>query len=279
MKKLSMRKSHDLRRLRILALSTVSLCLVIQIIIEVCCIGRSQISDCIVHINLAQGALDEGALYPTASNLYDTYLLAPVLIQWIQLQLYLFGTVAWNGAFNILLNLLICYDIYYIGKKLFDERTALISVTAWSLLYSVWTSGWPLATEVPFLALSISAVALVMKTTWWRLLLAGLLLGCANSIRPLVLIYIPTIIGIMWWRKCDWRRYGLVIIPFVCFIALMGSYVYSTTGYFRFTSTTGGLNMIIAANDKATGALPPNYRDTTCTDARIYLEDSLDYVH
>lgn len=212
------------------------------------------------------------------SNLYDSYLLAPVLVNWLVLQQWLLGTMQLNGVFNILFNLLIFYEIYFLGKRVFNRPTAMLGVTFYALLYSTWTSAWPTATEVPFLALCLSGVSLALSRRWWGVLLAGVLLGVGNGIRGVAVVYLPTIMGLMLWRKARVGEMALGLLAMGAIVIATGCWIEARTGYFHVTSTTSGLNMLISANDKADGSLPTDFCDTTLTDMRIDNEDGLNYA-
>ena len=71
-----------------------------------------------------------------SEHLYYSYLWAPGLINFFILQLKLFGTVNFNMVFNLLMNLGIVYEIYWLAKRFFSTRTALLSVIFYNLLYS-----------------------------------------------------------------------------------------------------------------------------------------------
>lgn len=261
-----------------IAIASVIICVAIQIGIQVIHGDAPQISDCDVHLSLAMSAFDQGQFYPTAGNIYDQYLLAPAFINFLVLQLHIFGTMAFNWVFNLLFSLLITYEIFWLAKRFFDPATGFLSVIAYSMLYSTWTCVYPSATEVPFLALGLSSLCLALKGGIWRLLIAGSLLALANSVRPLAILFLLAIITAMIYRRAKVGEYISTLIGISAIVCLIGCYVQSRTGYFKHTSTTGGLNMLIKANDKATGALPPQYNDQY-TDMRLDLEKGMDYVH
>ena len=61
----------------------IALFMIIQIVLLIVFFKSPQFSDQVVHMRLATGAFNENSLYPTANNLYDSYIVAPGLINFL----------------------------------------------------------------------------------------------------------------------------------------------------------------------------------------------------
>lgn len=268
--------SHDSDKLQTAAVISVILCVFIQLIIQIRFGSQPQISDCARHLELANQAYLNNSLYPTPENTYDSYLLAPALINILLAQQWLFGTMSYNWILNMIFNLIVTYEIYWLARHFFNSATGCTSVILWSMLYSTWTGIFPAATEIPFLAFAFSALCLAVKGGCFRLCVAGILIVLANSIRPLAIIFLIAILPAMILRKASWKEYACGFVSAMAVFVAVGTYVEHQTGYFHTSSTTGGLNLLVRANDKATGALPPSY-DDNYTDMQLYRENGLNY--
>lgn len=259
-------------KLKKIAIWSTVLLIVVQIILIVKFWGIQQGSDQGEYIKLAQDCFSRGEWYPMSEHLYYSYLWAPGLINFFILQLKLFGTVNFNMVFNLLMNLGIVYEIYWLAKRFFSTRTALLSVIFYNLLYSNYFVVVPAGTEVPFLFLSLTAFCLCVVGKMRHVLIAGLLFALANWIRPLVVIFVPVVILYFLYHRYNWKRYLALVVPMVAFALVVGFATQQKIGYFCFQSSTSGCNLIMTANDKAYGGVATSlFRDSTST---CYIENA-----
>jgi hypothetical protein len=104
------------------------------------------------------------------------------------------------------------------------------------------------------LIISIYLFLLDSKAT---LFASGFLVGISIAIRPLGWAFIAAIILIHCYQFIKGKKLKLKIISVytgtALFIVLFGSFTYSHFGNFEFTSTTGPVNLLLGANDDATG--------------------------
>lgn len=215
------------------------------------------ISDCANYCNYAYDCFRHGEYYPMRKHLYSDYLFAPGFVNFLILQLKFFGTLKYNSIFNILMNLGIMAELFYIGKNLFSERTAYLSVIFYCLMYSTWISIIPELTEVPFLFVSLTAICLCLSSRLLLLAVAGICLALGNWIRPLSVIFVPAILLLMYRNKCQRKHYTTFFAIMITCVLVIGSLTYHKIGHFSFQSSTSGYNLLPVANDKA--AL--NYRN------------------
>ena len=112
-------------------------------------------------MKMATECFEKGVWYPDVDSIYTSYIWAPGLINFFILQLKLFGTLKANFFLNLLMNVGILWNVWYLSNRFFSRRTAYIAVTLFCLMYSNVMVVLPAGTEVPFLFLSISALSLL----------------------------------------------------------------------------------------------------------------------
>jgi len=238
-------------KLKIITYITCGVCLVIQIILICVFWDMEQISDCATYFNYAYDCFQNGEFYPMHKHLYSAYIFAPGFINFLILQLKIFGTLKYNVIFNLLMSWGITIELFFIGRNLFSERTAWLSVICFSCLYSTWINIIPMATEIPFLLGVLSAICLACLHRLPFIILAGLSLALANWIRPLAIIFVPSILLIMYKYQYSWKHYTVLGVSTMICVAVIGSLTYNKLGHFTFQSSTSGYNLLLIANDKA----------------------------
>jgi len=229
--------------------------LLIQIVLICIFIGHPQGSDQGEYLRIAQVCFDRGEWYPSAEHIHDDYIWAPGFINYLILQLKVFGTLQLNMILNLVMQIGILWLIFRLGERFFNRQTARLAVILWCLLYSNWLIVAPAGTEIPFLFLVLSALYLTLFHRLWFFLVAGVLLGVANWIRPVMVIFLLTIFIGMIWEKKNWKYYVVGLTSLLLTVGLIGKTVEKRTGYFVYQSTTGGVNLIMTSNDDAYGGV------------------------
>ena len=252
--------------------------LVAQIVLIAVFWDVNQRSDQGSYIRTATDFYSRGAWYPDSTSIYDSYIWAPGLINWFILQLKIFGTLKLNYFFNLLMNIGILYNVWFLSRRFFSLRTAYIAVTLFCLLYSNVMVVLPAGTEVPFLFLSLTAFSLCTSGRAGMLLVAGCLLAVGNWIRPLVIVYIPAMLLMMYLHKRKVQHYIALLVPVVALNLLFGFMAKQQCGYFVFQSTTSGVNLVMTANDKAYGGVATSLRSDTTNICYIKDADSLTFA-
>ena len=256
------------------AVAAASLWLLLQIVLIVVFWDVAQRSDQGLYMKMATECFEKGVWYPDVDSIYTSYIWAPGLINFFILQLKLFGTLKANFFLNLLMNVGILWNVWYLSNRFFSRRTAYIAVTLFCLMYSNVMVVLPAGTEVPFLFLSISALSLSLSPAKPRLhwiALAGVLLAFANWVRPLIIIFVPVILLYFWRNKSHWSCYAALLAPIVLLSIGFGLLAQRQMGYFVYQSTTSGINLIMTANDKAYGGVASSRcNDSTST---CYIKD------
>lgn len=234
---------------------TIACWLLIQLLLIVFLWGHPQGSDQGEYMRIAQQCYARGEWYPMVEHVYADYIWAPGFINWLILQLNIWGTLNLNMVLNLILQVLILWFIYKIGMRFFSRKTAQIAAILWCLLYSNWLIVVSASTELPFLCLSLAALYLSCSPKPGYFLLAGFLLAIANWIRPVMAVFLLVILVQMVWKRMNWKCYAALFLTLFLTIGFIGTMTEKKLGYFVYQSTTGGVNLIMTSNDKAYGGV------------------------
>lgn len=217
-------------RLRRFAIGMSIVWIIVQIVMIAYFFNTEQRSDQGAYMAIARDCFENGEWYPMQKHVYSSYIWAPGLINYFILQLKIFGTLKLNMVFNLLMNVGILYEVYYLARRFFSVRTAYISVIVFCLLYSNYFVVLPAGTEIPFLFLSLTAFCLCLNTgrKVGLLVLAGVLFAVANWIRPLVIIFVPVAVLYMIVNRYRWQHYVSLLLPIVCIISITPTIIRTT---------------------------------------------------
>lgn len=262
--------------MKVVALGIATLWVIVQIVLIFFFWDKPQGSDPGTYIGTAKLCSQNGEYYPMLKHVNDSCIYAPGFVNYLILQLKLFNTVNFNMILNLIMNVGILAEIYYLAKRFFNERTGLIAAIAYCLLYSNLMIVVPAATEIPFLFLSLSALCLSLFPRVLLLIFAGILFALANWIRPLVLIFLLVALFYMYCKRYNWKYFISILLPMIAVMFSIGMMTKSKTGYFVYQSVTGGANLIMTANDKAYGGVATSlFRDTTTT---VFIKEAEKYT-
>lgn len=232
--------------------------------------------DALLYQTLALGCIEDGTWYPSVRHLFDEYVFGPGYVNLLIGIHRLTGTFACVSVLNLFLNIVLLFEIFVLGKKMFGEKVAYVSVLFYMFMYSnVYMPIAPL-TDLPFTFLLLSALLLGMDKRLLPIMVAGVLLALANWFRPLALVYLITLLIYYVVHKRGWLNYAALLIPLVLCVCLIGWNAKERMGYFVYQSTTGGVNLAMSASDKATGTI--NYAGLWDPSSSVYLDPSQSYL-
>ena len=177
-----------------IAVITVCVWVIVQMILIWYFWDVKQRSDQGAYLEMAAKCYDQEVWYPNVGEVYSDMMWAPGLINLLILELKLFGSFKVNFFLNLLMNIGILWNIWYLVKRLFNQQTAYVAVIMFCLTYSNILSVLPAGTEIPFLFLSLTAFSLALRRNVSLLMIAGVLLALANWIRPLAIIFVVVIL-------------------------------------------------------------------------------------
>jgi len=214
-------------------------------------------SDALYYFSLAEKSLLRNEFYPSTSNFNDDYLVAPFYINITILILKIYNTPIAISLFNLLIILFQMYVLYKIIKILFPETAARLTILIY--IFYLSTLGLMLQnyTEIFFVLLISYSIYFFILNKNAFMILSGLFTGVAIAVRPvgwamLLGVIILQIIFVLREKKFQFH-YFYFYSGVVLFILLFGTFTYTHFGKFEFTSTTGQINLLLGANDDASG--------------------------
>ncbi len=214
------------------------------------------VGDSSMYYNLAQTCIQHNSFYPAAHNLNDAYIIAPLYVNYIILLLHIYDSPTIILLFNIILNLLNLLLLRKITDLLFQKKKYTDTITVLYLIY-LSSLGAVLmnVTELFFCALLFAGYYLILKNTKQSLFFAGMFTALAFATRQVALALILTYFLVSIIRKqFSFFKSTLLISGFAVTLLLFGVFTWSQSGKFVMSPNTGALNMLIGANDNATGA-------------------------
>lgn len=242
---------QELRKPKICGI--VLLFILIQFVIVVVGNPTQMMNDARSYVKLAQHAAMVGHLYPTEPDLYGSYLFAPGYVNWLTAWFAMGFTEKAPLFVNILFNVGILFEIYYLGSKVFKRIVGRMAALLFMLSITTYASILTLLTEQMFTFLAGLGLCLASTNDKRKILVDGVLIGLANWIRPLGIIYLACIVLMCVVKLVNFRYIKELFGGFVVTALLIGTVTYSASGIFAFQSSTFGVNLVMAANDYTHG--------------------------
>lgn len=263
-----------------IAIVSVLICLIFQLLSLYVYWDMEQVSDWREYVDMAKDCYSLNQWYPNSQSIYQDFIWTPGLINLMILQLKLFGTLRSMYFINLVMHWGITFSIYYISKRIYGLRTALIAISLYSLIGSNWFIHLPYGTEVPFVFFGVLAICCILNGNNALLILSGILLVIANWFRPLTVVFIVLGFIYMLVMKYKWYKYVLVFVPMVMLFCLIGLISKNNCGYFITQSSTGGYNLIMTSHDDIVPGecLLRNIHYQKDSYAYIQNKDSLTYL-
>lgn len=219
-------------------------------------VGYTPTNDGDGYIEYALMSLKDGQPYPTHSSIMGQPFIWNIgQINLIALSLWLTHSIVPVLVLMCALKAVSAYVIARIAELLFNHRAGLIAI----LLYIVYPNNWGQSTmllsEIPSVALALTALYLTLKynsaKAWMA---AGLLFAVATWIRPISPIYIGSALlyHLIFNRKLILRLYACVVGSYAALLIVFGTSCYLRTGYFLTQPTTLWFNFAANTYEKST---------------------------
>ncbi|MGB5848260.1 MAG: glycosyltransferase family 39 protein [Ignavibacteriaceae bacterium] len=213
-------------------------------------------SDSARYFNLAQDCLQANSFYPASQHLYSYYILAPLYLNILVVLLNISNSIFIISIFNLLLNSLQLFLIYKLSVKIFNKNVAAITV----LLYIFYLNnlGFLVSnlTELLFGVLVLAAFIFYLRKGNLNGFICGLFIGASISVKPVGYTLLLAVILFFIYSKIKFNKsYPVIwlISGVITFISVFGLFNQLHFGRFIFTASTGPINIIMGANDNATG--------------------------
>ena len=222
------------------------------------------VSDSAYYWKLAHDCINAHGFYPLSQQIFDDLIIAPLYVNVIILLLKIYNSTLSIGLYNIILNSLQLLILFKIVNSLFNKKTAVIA----SLLYMLSLNNLGMVavniTELSYTTLLLLSIYFYIKVGRLNLLAAGLICGASIAVRPLGwALFASYIITLLITRPKGKLICNLscVTLGLAAFIIVFGSLMKLSSGYFIYTSSTGPINMLMSANDNASGGFFPIQSD------------------
>ena len=213
--------------------------------------------DAVYYYKLAQECIEQNEFYPAQQHLYEDYIFAPLYINVLIILLTIYNSTFIISLFNLFIILLQISFLYKITEKLFSDFTAKLTILFYVFYLNTVALVLQNYTELFFLLLITASIYFYIKNKNLYLLLSGICLGGAISVRPLGWALILGFILVQLFSSVKNNkiilRYFYVYTGTLTFIILFGGFTFLHFSKFEFTSTTGPVNLLLGASDDATG--------------------------
>jgi hypothetical protein len=240
-------------------------------------------SDSLTYYNLAEDCLIYHSLYPGMHNLYDSYIIAPVYVNWLILILNIYNSPITIFSFNILLNMLQLFLLIKIAKLIFmDEVSHRIAGIIYILYLSSLGAVLMNLTELLFGVLLLAAYYFYLKGRTKNFIISGILIGLAVGVRQIGLAFVVSIIiyeFVLWRESKKINRGILYLILSMCAVFIfLGFSAKARTGYYVSAGTNESVNILMGAHDDANGS----YKDLVFQKGKagyLHEENNLTYFY
>lgn len=219
-------------------------------------VGYTPTNDGDGYIDYALMSLKDGQPYPS----HFTVLGQPFIwnigqINLIALSLWLTRSIVPVLVLMCALKAVSAFVIARITELLFNHRTGLIAILLYIAYPNNWGQSTMLLSEIPSVALALTALYLTLKynraKAW---IAAGLLFAVATWIRPISPIYIGSafLYHLLFNRRLILKRYACIVGSYAVLLIVFGTSCYLRTGYFLTQPTTVWFNFVANTYEKST---------------------------
>lgn len=240
--------------------SKIKLIVLLYILVQLALVFSSNMSyqsDSQYYFKLAQECISLNEFYPADKHLYEDYITAPLYINVLIIILHIHNSTISVGLLNIIVILAQHFFVYKITEKFFSKETAQLVVILFALYLNNMGMILQNYTELLFTLLITISIYLFSLNKNIYFLISGAFAGAAIAVRPIGWAFLAAIIIVQIFYGIKERKlhlnYSYVYLGTLIFILAFGAITYSRFGNFEFTSTTGPVNLLIGANDDATG--------------------------
>ena len=206
--------------------------------------------DSVEYTTNARFSYEHGVLYPSVYNLYDRFTHAPGLVNFLIVIYALFGTFKPVMIINLLMNLAILYEVYYVAMFFFNKKVAYISVILYCIIIVPLFVPLHILSDHPSYFLFLTGFCLSLQKKWYWIVLAGVCYALSYTIRPTVLAYLVPSLLFMVVYKRSYKYYLCLLVPYMGILYGIGKFFENEIGIYTNTSHISGYGMMHSANEK-----------------------------
>lgn len=251
---------------------------VMQVVTVVLGYGIRQYPDALSYMILAYRSMGVDQWYPTTYDEYSRFIFAPGFVNFLLLQLKLFGTFNLNAVFNMLMSMAMMGEVYALAHRFFNRRTAYVAVVLFALLYSNYAGVVVNGTEIPFLFTSLTAFWLLVRFPRHGVVAAGVLFAVSQTVRPLAMLFVAAALVYLFLQRSRWWQHVALVVSFAAVLAVVGLVNQHRMGYCVYQSTTGGVNLVMTAADNADGLTSTFLRNGVGPGSARYIKNARHYT-
>ncbi len=236
-------------KLQLLTVVVAALWIVVQIVILVLGWNHTLSPDSVEFTANAKFSYEHGLLYPSIYNLYDRFTHAPGLVNYLIVVYAIFGTFKAAMILNLLMNVAILYEVYYIAQFFFNEKVACVSVLLYCIIIVPLFVSLHILSDHPSYFLFLTGFCLSLQKKWYWVVLGGVCYALSYTIRPTVLAYLVASVVFLVASKRSYRYYLYLLVPYIGILFGIGKYFENKIGIYTNTSHISGYGMMHAANE------------------------------
>lgn len=239
--------------------SFVLLWIIIQVVIAAFYWDPEWVSDPGLYQYYAVQSVENSSLYPSFDNYYDEFIFAPGWVNLLALIYYLFGSFTMVPYILIVINAINLIVLLKISDNITGNNRSIHYLLGYlyiALLANTTTHIF-LYSEYIYVFFANSALYLALKNKLVDFLLCGILISLAIWTRPLAYAWFLAIIFLS--VICYKNLKGALVFMLMVMISAgtIGFFTHLNFPDFLFQAKSGGVNMIMGADDSATGGYNP----------------------
>lgn len=236
-------------KLAISAIIVTSLWIFIQIVLLIVSWNHPQTPDAVEYTSRALFAYKHHVFYPSIHNINDRFTHAPGLVNFYLLIYAIFRSFKPILIINLLMNIVIIYEVFYIANHFFNKKVGYVSIIIYSTIISTWFVPLHYLSDHPSYFLFITGFCLTIQRKWYWVILGSICYALSYTIRPSVLAYLLTSITVFIIYKRYWLYYLYLFIPYFGILYGIGKYFENSIGIYTNTSHILGYGMMHSANE------------------------------
>lgn len=215
-------------------------------------------NDAQYYYKLAQDCIRLDEFYPAQVHYYEDYIVAPLYINILIILLKIYNSTISISILNLLIVLLQIYLLYKISLHLFSKSVARLTVLLFLFYFNTMALILQNYSELIFLLLISASIYFYLHKNSVSRVLSGIFLGASIAVRPLGWALLATFVLLHIYKIIKTKKpeltYSYIYLGTFVFIFSFGTFINSHFGKFEYSSTTGPINLLLGANDDATGA-------------------------
>ena len=245
--------NYSLRSVNIISTTLIFLFVLIQVMLIIY-VDPIPESDSLSYLKSALRVVDTGKIYPFDGDFYSRWIAAPGWVNLMALVIFITGSYKSIYFMNVLLNLGILIHLKYLAEEFIDKSAGVFVVIIFTIQCSNYGMCLNMFTELIFLFLLLSSIRLYIRGGLKNIILSGILVALANSVRQFApVIIIVFIFAHIFYSKSYKRLFPWLLSIFLT-IMVIGFCNKINSGYFVYSSVTTGANMIAGSNSLSDGS-------------------------